>query len=109
LNRHSSFQHSTITYDTLVRGGFECTSAYVTGRSFNNYIAPPQTQINKATFYGIGGSTSNPVRVVENAPVATCSRGVRIMADVSFGEGGEEFGPVGILFYSVMVVWWWWW
>ena len=45
---------STITYDTLIRGGIQCTSAFVGDESNNN--------------------------------IATCSRGVRIIADKSFAE-----------------------
>lgn len=50
---------STITYDTLVRGGIACTSAFVPDREGE----PTQTKEGEGL-------------------VATCSRGVRITADV---------------------------
>ncbi|KAL9709238.1 hypothetical protein Ac2012v2_007592 [Leucoagaricus gongylophorus] len=58
----------TITYDILVRAGFNTTSAYVFGEQD-----------------GIFGT---------NSPVATCSRGMKIIPDVVFDSANpQQFGP----------------
>ncbi|KAF5350606.1 hypothetical protein D9756_008653 [Leucocoprinus leucothites] len=67
----------TITYDTLVRGGFDTTSAFVD------------------TFRAQTGSQPERKAVSDNLAVATCSRGVKIIADTVFEAEGasEKFGP----------------
>ncbi|KXN87160.1 hypothetical protein AN958_09124 [Leucoagaricus sp. SymC.cos] len=76
LTTHFSFLHSTISYDLLVRAGFIVTSAYV--------IANGRGEIT-----------------TKNTAVATCSRGLRIIADMYFAEGGEGFGPDN---YDVLII-----
>lgn len=72
------FVPSTITYDTLVRAGASCTSAYVP--------AQERTETN-STF-------SNP-------PFAKGSRGINISPDTYFSP--QEASPVGIILSTKMV------
>lgn len=67
---------STITYDTLVRAGISCTSAYVVADST---LSPPSTAPATAS----GAVPSSPV-------VARGSRGIRILPDTSFSGFGAR-------------------
>lgn len=60
--RLQSRNDSTITYDTLVRAGISCTSAFVP----------------ESSFAAVTGSTGN------GPPLAKCSRGMKIQPDVYF-------------------------
>ncbi|KAJ3561885.1 hypothetical protein NP233_g9924 [Leucocoprinus birnbaumii] len=83
----------TITYDTLVRADFDTTSAFVYATE-QGAKASPATSITEATIMANSGARIT----IPNAPVATCSRGVKIMADTVFeysrdSDSNEKFGP----------------
>lgn len=76
-HRDSGAHCSTIAYDTLIRAGIECTSAFIP-RGLSPY----------------GSSDTSP-------PLAVCSRQVKILPDITLDP--LSAGPVGIfhLFLSV--------
>jgi protein DJ-1 len=75
----------TITYDTLVRAGISCTSAYVP----SDFTAQTPSSI-----------TSSPTNQVSSTPIIPVkgSRGIRILADVYFSEAefcsGEKYSAL---------------
>ncbi len=92
------WKRSTITYDTLVRGGIVATSAYVSASIPAASIDPTATPSAASETTTTGGQ--GQVTLV-NPPTAKCSRGVRIMPDIYFEPSGHGFGPVRVSFSSV--------